>query len=50
MKVFKECQEQEKASDDDVQAFKSHKIPPTAKCLAACIYEKMGGVSIPSLN
>lgn len=45
MKVFKECQEQEKASEDDVQAFRSHKIPPSAKCLAACIYEKSGGVS-----
>lgn len=45
MKIVKECQDQEKASDEDVQAFRNHRITPSGKCLVACVNEKIGGVS-----
>lgn len=45
VKELKECQEQEKATDEEIQAFRTHKLPPSGKCLAACVYEKAGGVS-----
>lgn len=39
-----ECKEQEKATDEDMQAFLSHKLVQshTGKCLVACFYEKDG--------
>lgn len=42
MKTVNECKEQEKATDEDVQAFLSHKLEQShaGKCLVACIYEK----------
>lgn len=48
MKIVNECKEQEKATDDDFQAFLSHKLQQTStgKCLMACIYEKIGGVCV----
>lgn len=51
MKTANECKDKEKATDADVQAFMTHRMPdtPTGKCLAACIYEKLGAVSIKLL-
>lgn len=44
IKTAAECKDQEKATDEDVQAFISHKLQQSrsGKCLLACIYEKMG--------
>lgn len=46
IKTAKECKEEEKATDEDMQAFVSHKLQqtPTGKCFLACIYEKNGSV------
>lgn len=51
MKTANECKEQEKATDEDLQAFTNHKLQQTqtGKCLMACIYEKNGGVCVPLL-
>lgn len=48
MKTAAECKDQEKATDEDVQAFISHKLQQSrsGKCLLACIYEKSGAVSV----
>lgn len=41
-KIFNECKEQEKASEDDIQEFMDYKVPqsPKAKCVLACMHEK----------
>lgn len=45
-KSFEECKAMEKATDEDVQQFMSKSLQtPTAKCFAACAYEKFGVVS-----
>lgn len=44
-KLFKDCGEQEKATNEDVQAIRAQKIPADGKCLLACVYEKQGSVS-----
>lgn len=46
MTVLNECKVTEKATDADVQAFLSHKIPQnrSGKCIMACVFEKNGDV------
>lgn len=48
MKLVNECKDQEKASDDDAQAWLKDYSPPSTpagKCLMACMHEKIGTVS-----
>lgn len=46
MGVLNECKVEEKATDDDIKGFLSHKIPQnrSGKCLMACAFEKNGDV------
>lgn len=48
MKMVAECKEQEKAAEEDVQAFITHKLQQsrTGKCFLACIYEKIETVRL----
>lgn len=48
MKMVAVCKDQEKATEEDVQAFITHKLQQsrTGKCFLACIYEKVELVRI----
>lgn len=45
-KAVKECKASTQATDEDVLALKMHEAPTTrsAKCLSACVLEKLGSV------
>lgn len=47
-KLFNDCKDKEKATDEDVKTMMARDIPTTrtGKCLIACVHENLGIVCI----